>query len=229
MSTLYKIKSECKLKNYNTDLSKKALIHTSKEIFTSSSVKGELVIPLEKEGSASGRTTSIVEYNAGASFQNNTHLFGEEIFVLEGIFSDEYGDYSAGTYIRNPTGTSHAHFSKNGCKLFVKLNQMDLSDQERVVINTNKTSWHPGYDKLEVMPLAENTSLVKWPKGAKFVNHSHHGGEEILVLKGEFIDEHGRYPKGTWIRSPHLSTHDPFVEEETIIFVKTGHLLSNSI
>jgi hypothetical protein len=24
--------------------------------------------------------------------------------------------------------------------------------------------------------------------------------------------------------SPHLSTHHPFVTEETIIFVKTGHL-----
>ena len=38
------------------------------------------------------------------------------------------------------------------------------------------------------------------------------------------MDEYGIYPKGSWIRSPHLSTHFPFVEEETIIFVKTGHL-----
>ncbi len=104
---------------------------------------------------------------------------------------------------------------------------MDLRDKNQVVIDTNKSSWQPGYDNLEVMPLTENAALVKWPSGARFINHSHHGGEEILVLKGEFIDEHGRYPKGTWIRSPHLSTHFPFVEEETIIFVKTGHLLMN--
>jgi hypothetical protein len=38
------------------------------------------------------------------------------------------------------------------------------------------------------------------------------------------MDEHGRYPTGTWFQSPHLSTHHPFVEEETVIFVKTGHL-----
>jgi anti-sigma factor ChrR (cupin superfamily) len=104
---------------------------------------------------------------------------------------------------------------------------MCLTDKKQVVIDTNKSSWHPGHGNLEVKSLTDNAAFVKWPKGARFKDHSHHGGEEILVLTGEFIDEHGRYPKGTWIRSPHLSTHFPFVEEETIIFVKTGHLLSN--
>ena len=213
------------MENYNMDLSKKVMINTSKEIFISSPAGGVNRIPLERENAESGRTTSIVEYIAGAAFQSHSHPLGEEIFVLEGTFSDENGDYPAGTYIRNPPGTSHAQFSKKGCKIFVKLNQMDLKDKKQIVIDTNKTSWHPGYGKLEVKSLTENAALVKWPKGARFVDHSHHGGEEIFVLKGEFIDEHGRYPKGTWIRSPHLSTHFPFVEEETIIFVKTGHLL----
>jgi anti-sigma factor ChrR (cupin superfamily) len=74
------------------------------------------------------------------------------------------------------------------------------------------------------MPLYEQTALVKWPKNEKFISHKHWGGEEILVLKGIFIDEHGEYPQGYWIRSPHLSEHFPYVEEETIILVKTGHL-----
>ncbi len=214
------------MENYNMDLSKKVRINTTKEIFISSA-GGVNRIPLERAEAESGRTTSIVEYVAGATSQRHAHPLGEEIFVLEGIFSDENGDYPAGTYIRNPPGTSHTPFSKNGCKIFVKINQMDLTDKNQVVIDTNKSSWQPGYGYLEVKPLTENAALVKWPRGARFIDHSHHGGEEILVLKGEFIDEHGRYPKGTWIRSPHLSTHCPFVEEETIIFVKTGHLLSN--
>jgi len=214
------------MENYNMDLSKKVRIDTTMEIFISSA-GGVNRIPLEREDAESGRKTSIVEYIAGATPQRHAHPLGEEIFVLEGIFSDENGDYPAGTYIRNPPGTSHTPFSKNGCKIFVKINQMDPTDKNQVVIDTNKTSWQPGYGNLEVMPLTDNAALVKWPRGARFIDHSHHGGEEILVLKGEFIDEHGRYPKGTWIRSPHLSTHFPFVEEETIIFVKTGHLLSN--
>jgi anti-sigma factor ChrR (cupin superfamily) len=64
----------------------------------------------------------------------------------------------------------------------------------------------------------------KWPKGERFIPHSHFGGEEIFVLSGQFQDEHGVYPEGCWIRSPHMSKHFPFVLEETIIWVKTGHL-----
>ncbi|MCZ6797577.1 MAG: cupin domain-containing protein, partial [Gammaproteobacteria bacterium] len=30
---------------------------------------------------------------------------------------------------------------------------------------------------------------------------------------------------GTWMRSPHNSEHCPYVEDETIIWIKTGHLL----
>ena len=67
-------------------------------------------------------------------------------------------------------------------------------------------------------------ALVKWPAGEQFVAHKHYGGEEILVLSGEFIDEFGRYPEATWIRSPHLSEHCPYVEQETVILVKVGHL-----
>ncbi|WP_017940720.1 MULTISPECIES: cupin domain-containing protein [unclassified Thioalkalivibrio] len=68
------------------------------------------------------------------------------------------------------------------------------------------------------------TSIVQFEPGARFPPHTHALGEEILVLSGEFIDDHGRYPAGTWMRSPHLSQHNPWVEQETLIYVKTGHL-----
>ena len=78
------------------------------------------------------------------------------------------------------------------------------------------------------MPLhqhdVEHTALVKWPAGEQFVPHRHFGGEEVLVLSGTFCDEHGHYPAGTWLRSPHMSEHHPYVEQETVIFVKVGHL-----
>jgi anti-sigma factor ChrR (cupin superfamily) len=70
----------------------------------------------------------------------------------------------------------------------------------------------------------EHVALVHWPDGERFQHHTHVGGEEIFVLSGELIDEHGRYPAGTWIRSPHMSTHNPWVEQETVLWVKTGHL-----
>ena len=70
----------------------------------------------------------------------------------------------------------------------------------------------------------ESVALVHWPRGERFHRHVHMGGEEIYVISGEFIDEHGRYPAGTWIRSPHMSVHTPHVEEETLLWVKVGHL-----
>ena len=47
----------------------------------------------------------------------------EDFLVLEGVFSDETGDHPAGTYLRNPPGSAHAPFSREGCLLFVKLRQ----------------------------------------------------------------------------------------------------------
>lgn len=184
--------------------------------------------PLEREAKESGHTTSVVKYEAGASFKQHSHPLGEEIFVLEGVFSDEHGDYPAGTYIRNPPGSKHSPFSKEGCVILVKLNQFDKRDLEEVRVNTNTSPWLQGQGGLQVMPLHqfdhESAALVKWPANEVFKPHRHFGGEEIFVLSGTFKDEHGSYPQGTWLRSPHMSQHHPFVEEETVILVKTGHL-----
>ena len=68
--------------------------------------------------------------------------------------------------------------------------------------------------------VAKATTIVRYQPGSQFESHTHEFGEEILVL-----DEHGRYPSGAWIRSPHMSMHQPFSQEGCTIFVKTGHLL----
>ena len=190
---------------------------------------GVLRKPLAREEAEQGHATSIVRYQPGASFSEHGHPKGEEILVLDGVFSDHTGDYPTGSYLRNPPGFNHSPFSHQGCTLLVKLHQFQQGDTSQVRINTLETPWLPGQGGLEVMPLhqfgCESTALVKWPAGERFKAHRHYGGEEIFVLSGEFIDEHGRYPKGTWLRSPHLSEHFPFVEQETVIFVKTGHLI----
>lgn len=101
-------------------------------------------------------------------------------------------------------------------------------DIEPVVIDTKNEPMCPGVGSLEVMSLhsfgAEGCALVFWPAGERFQPHRHWGGEEVFVLEGVFKDEHGVYPKGSWLRSPHHSEHFPFVEEDTLIYVKTGHL-----
>lgn len=212
----------------NMDFAKKVVIGSDELDWQKSPMEGVLRKPLAREEAERGHATSIVRYEAGARFRTHEHPLGEEILVLDGTFSDEHGDFGPGTYFRNPPGTSHAPFSKNGCTLFVKLHQFQPNDIQPVCIDTNTAAWLPGQGGLEVMPLhdfeGEHTALVKWPAGEVFPPHKHFGGEEIFVLSGEFCDEHDRYPKGTWIRSPHMSQHHPFVEQETIILVKVGHL-----
>lgn len=213
----------------NMDFSQKIVIDTNSEKWVESPSKKVLRIRLEREKKESAHATSIVTYKPGATFSAHNHPQGEEIYVLEGIFSDEFGDYTAGSYLRNPPGTSHSPFSIEGCTILVKLDQFQQEDLAPVNINTLNSKWQPGQGGLEVMPLhsfkTQNTALVKWPAGERFLPHSHFGGEEVFVLSGVFKDEHGEYPKGTWIRNPHLSHHNPWVDEETIIFVKTGHLI----
>jgi anti-sigma factor ChrR (cupin superfamily) len=212
----------------NMNFAERIVIDTESISWLASPAQGVWRKPLEREEAESGHTTSIVRYEAGSQFKTHPHPMGEEILVLDGVFSDQYGDYPAGTYIRNPPGSSHAPFSKQGCTILVKLNQFDARDSATVRIDTSKQQWLAGQGGLEVMPLHnfehEHVALVKWPVGERFQPHKHFGGEEIFVLSGEFRDEHGHYPQGSWIRSPHMSEHFPFVEQQTIIWVKTGHL-----
>jgi anti-sigma factor ChrR (cupin superfamily) len=212
----------------NMNFEQQVIIDTNRMQWQESPAKGVWRKPLARAEKERGHATSVVKYDAGSQFSEHAHPKGEEIFVLEGVFSDQTGDYPKGTYIRNPEGFSHSPFSKDCCVLFVKLYQFQADDSEQVRIDTKQTPWLQGQGNLQVMPLhsfgTESTALVFWPAGEKFVPHTHMGGEEIFVLQGEFIDEHGRYPAGTWIRSPHLSRHHPYVEQDTIILVKVGHI-----
>lgn len=212
----------------NMNFSERLVVQTASMTWQPSPSAGVLRKPLERSAPETGHVSSIVRYEPGSSFSEHQHPIGEEIFVLDGVFSDETGDFGKGSYIRNPPGSAHTPFSQSGCDIFVKLNQFHENDQKQVRIDTQNTDWLQGMGGLQVMPLhefeGEHVALVKWPVGEKFQPHRHFGGEEILVLSGVFQDEHGQYPKHTWIRSPHMSEHFPFVEEETVIMVKTGHL-----
>jgi anti-sigma factor ChrR (cupin superfamily) len=215
----------------NMDFSERIAINTRDRKWLPSPREGVWRKPLAREEAEQGHATSIVRYDPGSHFHAHDHPLGEEILVLEGVFSDETGDYHAGTYFRNPEGFRHAPFSVEGCVILVKLHQFQPGDTAHVVLDTETIAWRPGQGSLQVMPLhecqGESTALVRWPAGEQFQPHQHFGGEEIYVVSGEFIDEFGRYPAGTWMRSPHLSQHCPYVEQETVIWVKVGHLPLN--
>ncbi|NEO88037.1 MAG: cupin [Spirulina sp. SIO3F2] len=213
----------------NADFQQRVVLNSENLPWRDSPMAGVQRRMLERDGEEVARATTIVRYAPGSAFSAHTHGGGEEFMVLDGVFSDEKGDYPAGTYVRNPVGSTHTPSSADGCTILVKLHQMHPDDQDRVVIDTKNAEWHPGMvPGLEVMPLytykTENAALVKWAPGTQFQTHRHWGGEEIFVLEGIFADEQGIYPQGTWLRNPSGSVHTPFSTEGCIIYVKTGHL-----
>jgi len=184
---------------------------------------------LECRADEFARITSIVRYEENTQLATQIYPLGQEILVLEGDYEDEEGVYGAGTYIKNPPKSSHTIGSKSGCTLFVKNNYLTLDDNQRKILDTQSANWFQGLViGLTVLSLAElgakNTALVRWAPETRFNPHRHYGGEEILVLEGVFEDEFGKYPAGTWMRSPHMSGHHPFSIQGCLILVMTGHL-----
>jgi anti-sigma factor ChrR (cupin superfamily) len=212
----------------NMDLRQTVIIDTNAQQLVASPAPGVWRKPLSREERERGHATSIVRFDPGARFAQHGHPQGEEILVLEGTFSDEYGDYPAGAYIRNPPGFRHTSFSDEGCTLFVKLHQFQPDDRQQIHVDTRKTPWMPGLGQLRLMPLhdfkAEHTALVQWPAGYSPDPGEGWGGEEILVLSGELRSADATYGAGYWLRGPRLSQDLVTVEEDTVFWLKTGHL-----
>ena len=75
----------------NTDLSIRIVLNTNEMEWVDSPVVGVSRKRLAREEEERGHATSIIRYERGASFNRHFHPFGEEIFVLDGVFSDERG------------------------------------------------------------------------------------------------------------------------------------------
>lgn len=105
---------------------------------------------------------------------------------------------------------------------------------QRAVVATRAASWtsspEPGVERIMLErdggEVARATSIVRYAPGSKFASHEHAQGEEFLVLAGEFRDENGAYPAGTYVRNPWGSRHAPFSNEGCVLFVKLRQMSS---
>lgn len=203
----------------NSDYDKRALINTATIEWEKTEQKGifKKILSLNME-----EETALIKMEEHSKVNENSQINNVEIFVLEGTYINEFGEFDKGSYLHLPKEDEAFVKTTIGCTIFKKTNYS--TNDQHIIIDTSTSEWLPGQGNLEVLPLDIQTALVKWPKNERFIPHKHWGGEEIFVLQGTFMDEHGKYPQGSWIRSPHLSEHYPYVDEETIIFVKTGHL-----
>lgn len=216
----------------NTDFSLRVVIRPEDVAWAPSPEPGVDRRRLERDGEEVARATSIVRYAAGSRFASHVHGGGEEILVLEGVFSDEHGDYPAGTYLRNPIGTQHAPHSDPGTALLVKLRQFDPGDTRTVRLDTRGAVFNPGpAPGVGVLPLhqygREVVTLLRLAAGATLPPEHCAGGEEVLVLEGTLSDADADYPAGTWLREPAGATVARHSASGCLLYRKTGHLPTN--
>lgn len=211
----------------NADFSRRVIVHSDRLDWQPSPMKGVDRRMLDRIGDEVARATTIVRYAPGSNFSAHTHTGGEEFIVLEGVFQDEHGDYPAGTYVRNPPTTSHTPRSDEGCTIFVKLWQFDLSDRTQfrkdmaaelgaMVDGVATATLHA--DDREVVTFhrldADATLTSKAP-----------GGIELLVIDGSVTAEGEVLEKNAWLRLPDGDELAATTGTKgALLWIKTGHL-----
>ena len=190
----------------NDDLSRPVIVHAAKLDWVPSPAAGVDQRMLFRLGGEVARATSSVRYAPGSAFPRHTHGGGEEILVLEGVFQDEHGDYPAGSYFRNPPGTSHVPASKDGCTIFVRLWQFRDGDQAQTVRRPDEGQTmepRPGAASATVLfnDGHEEVRLEHWTAGATVAAGNQRGLEFLVLSGGMTVGSEALRPQ-SWCRLP---------------------------
>ncbi len=214
----------------NADFNVKTVVVPKDSDWICSPESGVDRLMLDRIGDEVARATSIVRYAAGSSFMRHEHGAGEEFLVLDGVFSDEHADYEAGTYVRNPPGSGHSPYSKNGCRLLVKLRQFDPQDLSHIVVDTaDESVWpkRPGSNVLQLHQFgSERVMMIRLARGDALPIDSNSGGLELFVINGSINDEGTELAAESWLRIPPDQENRLVSASDSLLWVKTGHLPS---
>ncbi len=123
---------------------------------------------------------------------------------MEGVFQDDYGDFPAGTYVRNPPTTRHTPRSDEGCTIFVKLWQFDMAD---------RTQFHKTMADELGYPVGGVATATLHQDAREIVTYNHldpeaafhstaSGGIELLVIDVSVIVDGAPLGRNGWLRLP---------------------------
>ena len=213
----------------NADLSRPATVDSAALPWVTSPMPGVERRMLERDGDEVARATSLVRYGPGSAFSPHTHGAGEEFLVLEGVFSDETGDFPAGFYVRNPPGSRHTPANAPGAVILVKLRQMPPEEIAPVRLDTRDPAlWRDlGQGRKEAVLFEAPWELVvmlrltpghvgaaeAWPRGV-----------ELFVVEGDLVIDGTTHCAGAWLRLPRGSRLALASEGGALLYRKTGHL-----
>lgn len=213
----------------NADLSRPATVDSAALTWVASPMAGVERRMLERDGDEVARATSLVRYAPGSAFSPHTHGAGEEFLVLEGVFSDETGDFPAGYYVRNPPGSRHTPASAPGSVILVKLRQMPPEETEAVRLDTRDPAlWRDlGQGRQEAALFDapwERVVMLRLAPGHAGSAEAWPGGVEFFVVEGAVTIDGTTHHAGAWLRLPRGSHSALASQGGALLYRKSGHL-----
>jgi hypothetical protein len=167
------------------------------------------------------------------------------LLLYQGTFKDQFGEFPAGTYVRNPIDSKHAPWvDGDGCTIWVKLLQMadvgEGTDPIHINFEQEKKTKGKETDYGIVMDMYRNDTtgeLVQmcWINANQSLpadELSFNGGEELFILDGSLkLDGGEEYRKWGWLRFPVRNGRQNITggSEGARVFRKTGHLTEKAL
>lgn len=205
------------------DCSGRSFVRAAALEWRPSSQAGVVRRELERgDGRAPRCATSIVRFAPGSGFPRHLHYVGEEIFVLAGVFSDESGHFGQGMYLRNPAGSAHGPYSREGCTIFIKLLPDHAPGEPLVIFDTARGAWVAQAEGLERMVLhADARETVTLERLAPGAQSTHRNGEELLLIEGAARSaEFGELQPLDWIQNATGADAGIFSETGAVFWAK---------
>jgi quercetin dioxygenase-like cupin family protein len=200
---------------------------------------------LDRIGSEKARATTIVQYKPKSSFPEHEHIGGEEFLVLEGTFKNQFGEFPAGMYVRNPIGSKHSPWvDEDGCTIMVKLLQMADTGEGTTPLHIDAstsdkgsaTSYGSALDMYSNDVTGEKVQMCWVDAGETFpTNKMCADGEELFLYDGSLLLGDEEYVKWGWLRFPVGESIDDkraILKAGTSgaqVYRKTGHLAEKAV
>ena len=102
----------------NDNYEKRALINTNSIIWDETQTKTVFKKLLSKKDE---EETSILKFEENSILNSESEINSVEIFVLEGTYINEFGEFKSGTYLRLPKEDEAFVKSNSGCTIFRKI------------------------------------------------------------------------------------------------------------
>lgn len=198
---------------------------------------------LDRIGNEKARATTIVEYKPNSNFPEHEHIGGEEFLVLKGTFKDQFGEFRAGTYVRNPIGSKHSPWvDEDGCVIMVKLLQMADTGEGTTPLHVNfETDTGDATRYGSVLNMYKNDKTCEQvqmcfvkPNECLPSDEAAACGEELFIYDGSLKIGDNEYTEWGWMRFP-IGAGDSSRDQVKAgangakVYRKTGHLTDTAM